>query len=126
MAGTSGRITITGEVVKERKFHKVVSFTMEEAKPPLPAPGNMVSPAMTMWTIPWPEIAFEKITFPRWDGIGKYTGDITNKPDFIRDYHFISMMRLIDTYLYPQYIGVITATGQTPNPIPPNPNPHGN
>lgn len=112
-SGVSKTFPVTGEVVKLRKYHKISGFDLTEVSPPVIS-GNEPSVSMIKWVTPWPEISFEKICYPKYDGVGQYTGIITNKPDFINDYHFIALMRNIDWYCSPTYKSVIVASMTTP------------
>lgn len=106
--GTSNKIIITDEPVNEQKYHSIAKYVNQMvASPPSLAPGNGVSTAMLKWVNPWPEFAFDKISEPRYDGVGQHTGTITNRPDLIKDYHFISLMRTIDIYNAPDYHATI-------------------
>ncbi len=58
--------------------------------------------------------AFNKIVEPRYDGIGKYTGEPVNFPDFISEHHFIGLMRASEIGLNPNYEAIIVgSTGST-------------
>ena len=105
-------VTISSLPVKLVNYHTVVDFkvTDGEPKPPTINAGNAMSIAMTKWVTPWAEVAYEKICYPKWDGVGQYTAQITNIPDFIKDYHFIALMRSVDVFNKPVYQGYITAT----------------
>jgi len=120
--GTSGDTDISNEDFNEIKFHRVIDFDLGDLpSPPTINIGNTGSVAMTKFVTPWPEISFEKIAYPRWDGVTQYQGDISNRPSFVSDYHFISLMRNIDIYLSPNYQGYIKGwVGGTPSATTPN------
>ncbi len=116
-SGTSGKINITGEdlaAVKYKEIHKYL-LGLEAAEPPT----GEDSEAIFRFINPWPEFAFEKILEPRFDGIGQFTGVVTNKPDLLKEGHFISLMRCVDYYKNPKYKGVVkgTVTGVAPTGI---------
>lgn len=120
-AGTSPRFKYTGEELIEGKYHSISSFSVTTSvTPPEVAPGNTASLSMSKWIQPWPDWNFEKIASPLYDGVCKYLGTPSNRPDFIKDYHFIGVMRTIDFYLAPSYAAFISCRtgGNTPNPPP--------
>jgi hypothetical protein len=56
------------------------------------------------------DFAFQKITEPDYGNkncIARTTGVVANRPDFIADYHFISLMRIVDDLLQHNYKGTI-------------------
>lgn len=58
--------------------------------------------------------AFNKIVEPRFDGIGKYTGQPVNFPDFISEHHLLGIIRATESILAPRYEAMITSkTGST-------------
>lgn len=81
-----------------------------EVQPPLVDNTN-ASLALNMIN-PYPEFAFEKIQPPDYgadkDCIARFTGTPINNPDFLNDYYFISMMRLMDMIMEPEYNGKLT------------------
>ena len=111
--GTSGAFSVTNEDMSPGKYHNISKFEITTVKPPQINDGNSASLAMTKWVQPWPDWNFEKISIPLYDGICQFLGVPSNNPDFIKDYHFIGIMRNIDLYLAPTYQGYIysTATG---------------
>ena len=46
-------------------------------------------------------IFFEKVNFPKYEGIYQFLGEPSNLPDFIKDYHVISLARNIDYWAKP-------------------------
>jgi hypothetical protein len=54
--------------------------------------------------------AFNKIVEPRFDGIGLYTGQPVNFPDFISEHHFIGIMKATEKILAPRYEAMINST----------------
>lgn len=74
----------------------------------------------------FPEFAFDKISYPQYgtgeqiNGTGKtpiarYTG-VPYSAEFIKDYHFISIMRLADKLTTPTYSGKILEQFESPSP----------
>lgn len=112
--GTSAKFTITGEKLKASNYLGFNRFRLDGmVNPPSIDKGGYV--AISKWINPWPEIAFAKIAYPRWDGICQYNAMISNNPDFIKDYHFISLMRLTDYYLAPSYVANIRVKVTSPS-----------
>lgn len=121
--GTSRRFIIGAEAVREIKKQAILPADAgTDASPPnLPTTGEP-SLAFTKWVNPWPEFAFNRISFPKYDNatsVSWYLARPRNEPSFVMDYHYIGMMRLIDVYLAPAYSGTITQTGTGPGPNPP-------
>ena len=54
--------------------------------------------------------AFNKIVEPRFDGIGQYTGQPVNFPDFVSEHHLIGVMRATESILAPKYKAMIKGT----------------
>ena len=121
--GTSIKFPVIIQNMREAQYFKVAKFSLKEANPPsvkintAEDAANAVF-AIKKWINPWPEIAFEKINFPKYSGanLGKsagvyqYLGEPSNKPDYIKDYHVISLARLVDYWAEPRWEGKITAT----------------
>lgn len=118
--GTSPNVVISRERMLAGKYHDIVSTALESVQPPVINVGNAVSVAMTKWVQPWPTFNFDKISYPKFQGIARYTGTPSNRPDFVKDYHFIGVMRCIDRFLSPTYSAFIftTATGPWASPPP--------
>lgn len=117
--GTSGKIIISKLNMRENQYFKVSKFTLDEAHPPIVSENDKNSIlALKKWINPWPEISFEKINFPKYDGsnnvvgdagVYQYLGEPSNKPDYIKDYHIISLARLVDYWAEPAWEGKIVA-----------------
>ena len=105
--GTSGTFPVTNEDMTPGKYHAISEFEITTVKPPEINSGNTNSLAITKWVQPWPDWNFEKISVPLYDGVCQFLGVPSNRPDFIKDYHFIGIMRNIDLYLAPTYRGYI-------------------
>jgi hypothetical protein len=117
--GTSPAVVISRERMKEGKYHKIISQTISNVNPPSVTTGNGVSVAITRWVQSWPTFNFDRISIPRFDGVSQYTGVPSNRPDFIKDYHFIGVMRCIDRYLSPTYSAFIFTEASSPWASPP-------
>ena len=113
--GTSPKVTITAEKFNSHYYSSVVDVDLP-IKPPDINAGFASSYAMTKWKNPWELIAFGKIVEPHYDGIGDKIGTISNLPDFIKDTHIISLMRLVDKYLETAYISNINVSASSPSP----------
>jgi len=125
--GTSPIFGISGEEADVMQVHNIASFTVKTVNPPVINSGNATSLAMTKWINPWSNFNFEKISFPLYDGVCQFLGIPSNRPDFIKDYHFIGIMRGIDLYLSPTYSSTISAKTNGSGPMgPPLPSQYGN
>lgn len=116
--GVSFKFLIDGTKLKKNQYGIVVDKVSKGVVNP-PAIQNLdfISPAFQKWINPYPQIAFQKIITPQFDGISKYTTMVSNQPDFIKDYHFISLMRCIDYYNQDLYSGYIEIKVDTPKII---------
>ena len=110
--GTSGGFVITGEDMQAIHYQQIIDVGVQDANPPVMGDGTAVSLAMTKWINPWPEFTFDAITVPKYDGIAFYLATPMNKPDFVKDYHYISLMRATDYYLSPAYDGFISCSAE--------------
>ena len=122
--GTSPFISISAESMKMAKYsHSALMKYRNVVRPPVIQPANAVSTSMDTWIQKWPLWNFNKVTEPKFDGIGKYTGIISNRPDHISSFHFIGIMRNVDDMLKPNYVADILVTVQgTPSfTAPPGP-----
>lgn len=117
--GTSPRVTITRERMSEGKYHKIATQSLSNIQPPSVSTANAVSVAMTKWVQPWPTFNFNKISHPLYDRQAQYTGIPSNRPEFVKDYHFIGIMRCIDLFLSPTYNAYIFSSTSGPWPTPP-------
>lgn len=105
--GTSGTKNIEILNMNPMSYHKTIDFDLSKTHPPVlkkikdgKATTENIS-AIQKWITPWPEISFEKINFPKYEGIYQYLGEPSNIPDFIKDYHLISIARNIDYWAEP-------------------------
>lgn len=118
--GTSPMISIPAESFNLTRYMTITSIGITiPVNPPSIANGGAFSHAMSMWLQPYPIINYNKITEPKFDGIGKHIGMITNRPDFISDFHMIGIMRNVDAVLAPNYHSHIMGIGNTPTPVAP-------
>lgn len=118
-AGTGSPINIPREKLKARK-HASFSNVSDYFKGSTPiVTSENLSTALEKYVNPFPEFAFEKISevdFGSSTHLGQTTGRPMNRPDFINDYYFISMMRCIDRVTLPEYKGLIKLKYNTPSP----------
>lgn len=103
--GTSSPHNIVFQDMETLKFHKVTKFDLTKTHPPQLNPEYSKNTpnitAIEKWITPWPEISFEKVNFPKYEGIYQFLGEPSNLPDFIKDYHVISLARNIDYWAKP-------------------------
>jgi hypothetical protein len=79
------------------------------AQPPIGNNDSTPSEAMS-YVNKYRDFAFQKISqidYGYDDNIARYTGVPANQPDFIADFHFIALMRIIDDLLQHKYKGTI-------------------
>lgn len=116
--GTSKSFTITGSGNYKLAIKgDMVQLNLSDLESKPPQIGNGYKKdieAIEKSICIYPDIAFEKIILPQFDGIARYTGHFSNQPDFIKDYHIISLMRLVDRSLMPTYKAQINSTATTP------------
>lgn len=119
-SGTSVGITIAGQQLKQLlqkggllKISKVDYRGC--AKPPEPNKDTTPSEAMS-YVNKFRDFAFQKITQPDYGNpdngftqhdLSVITGFPANEPDFIADFHFISLMRIVDDLMQHKYKGTI-------------------
>lgn len=126
-SGTSNPLNVSGEELQSRnnpQFSPVEGVDTDvNGKPAKVTPpvGNAdyVSAAMDNRNS-FPEFVFEKISVPQYgtqpDAIARYTGVPVNHPDYINDYHFIGLMRMVDGLVKPSYKGKVNNKYDTPAP----------
>ena len=112
--GTSFKFVIDGTQFKQNIYGSIGRYVLQEVNPPSLQNGNRTSQSLLKWVNPYPQIAFQKVIIPYFDGIYKYTTRVSNDPDFIKDYHFISLMRCIDLYNKDIYSGEIVVDHDSP------------
>ena len=119
-SGTSARIPIGGEEFVTVKRMKLSPIEGDGATGVSPVPVNeMPSQAMYMFQNKYKDFALQKICPPDYGPEGslpRLTGVPANKPDYIADYHFISLMRIIDDILTHKHEGYIDGGYNTPGP----------
>ena len=118
--GTSPRIPIGGEefVTVKRMQLSPIEGDGAAASPPVPV-NKMPSQAMYMFQNKYKDFAFQKICPPDYgpDGsLPRLTGVPANKPDYVADFHFIAMMRIIDDILTHKHESYIGGSFDTPSP----------
>ena len=107
--GTSDVVSIDIQNLREQKYHRVGKFDLGVTHPPMILKNQKaVTQSIQKWITPWPEISFEKIKFPKYEGVFQYIAEPSNIPDTIKDYHIISIARNIDYWSKPEYKAVIT------------------
>ena len=99
--GTSDILSVLIQNMETKKYHKVTDFDMTKTHPPKLDVKNMSVASIEKWQTPWPTISFEKINFPKYEGVHQYIGEPSNQPDFIKDYHVISLARNLDYWSEP-------------------------
>ena len=87
---------------------------MNVTHPPVIDAKNPSVKSIEKWITPWPTISFEKINYPKYEGIHQYLGEPSNQPDFIKDYHVISLARNIDYWSKPLYDARINCDANAP------------
>lgn len=118
-SGTSPAVTITAEELDQINYHHITDVNIDGVNPPGLAQGAALSEGIEMWQQPWLQWNGEKITEPKFDGIAQSLGMISNIPDYIKDYHFIGLMRLVNNYLKPEIRTHIFVEAHSPRPAPP-------
>jgi hypothetical protein len=117
--GVSPTFPISAEELTLNYRSAVTRIAIDGVHPPIMGVGGGYSHAMDLinrW-FPWIDA---KLVEPKFDGVGQWTGQITNRPTFISDYHMISLMRAADRILKPAYIATILVTVTTITPIAPS------
>ena len=125
-SGTSNPVTVSGEDLQSRKnpsfspvegVETTVNGKPTVVKPPVGS-ANGVSESLTLNHNAFPEFVFEKVAAPEYgvskDAIARYTGVPVNRPDYVNDYHFIGIMRIVDKLVNPSYKGKILNIYNTP------------
>ena len=110
--GTSFKFLITNQKLQPSYEAKVTRYEGQAVNTPVPTSFmGQASYGVKKWQNPFPDISFQKIILPDYEGVYNYTTTISNEPDYIKDYHFIALMRCIDFYNAPAYQAIIKATG---------------
>lgn len=113
--GTSFAFSISAEDIENRRYNHRTETPLK-IKPPEINNGNAVSHAMDKWTNPWKLWTLEKVVEPKYDGYADRFGIISNRPDHIKESHFIGLMRLTDKLLAPDYKSNISVSATMPAP----------
>lgn len=118
-SGTSSGIILPKEKLQSRKYPSFTSVSSYfTGSTPIVNSTNL-STALSKYINPYPEFTFEKISemdFGNSSCIARSTGYPINRPDFVNDYYFISMMRCLDRVLQSEYKGMIKLSYDTPSP----------
>lgn len=119
--GVSPFFPVTAEELQAHYNQGVTRVSIDGVEPPVSIGGIGGSASMNLTNLWFPWID-EKLVEPKYDGVGVLTGMPSNRPDLIKDYWFIAMMRAVDYILAPRYQAQITASVGTVTPIaPPTP-----
>ena len=119
-SGTSGRVSVGGQdFLKRNKFQlSPVENDGVSAVPPSPS-GDTPTQDMYAYQNNYKDFSFTKICPPTYGNdncVARLTGIPINKPDFIADFHFISLMRLVDKFMQHSYKGYLGGTITTVKP----------
>jgi hypothetical protein len=110
-SGYSYKITITAEELSAPTALNGGSKVAPTLLQPPRIDAKGTSTSLVKYTITdLHHFAFNKIVEPRFDGIGLYTGQPVNFPDFISEHHFIGIMRATERILAPRYDAIINST----------------
>lgn len=113
--GISPAFPVSAEELRIIRRQAITRTSIDGVQPPILGLGGGPSWAhglMNKW-YPWID---EKIVEPKYDGIGVYLGQATNRPTPVKDYHMIAIMRAVDYILAPIYVAQINATVNTVTP----------
>ena len=121
--GTSPTITITGQALAVLTGIQLspIQNDGQIVNPPVPN-GTLPSEAMYIYTNPYRDFSFPKISPPQYKSMNNnydlplITQQPINNPDFVADYHFISLMRLVDKFMQHSYKGYLGGTITTVKP----------
>jgi hypothetical protein len=117
--GVSFEFSVSSEDIEEVVYATLNGSVGLTISPPDIADGLTSSKAMDMWVQSWPHWNYQKISEPKYDGFAAVTGIPSNKPDLIKDYHMIGLMRNVDEFLKPDYSSNILSMSTSTTPIPP-------
>lgn len=110
-SGYSYKITITAEELSFKPAMNGGSKPSHTALQPPMIDAKGTKTMLSDYTISnLHHFAFNKIVEPRFDGIGIYTGQPVNFPDFISEQHMIGIMRATEKILEPKYEAMIKST----------------
>lgn len=113
-SGYSYKITITAEeLARPNNLSGGSTLAPVVLQPPL-IDAKRTPTGLTDYTVSrLHHFAFNKIVEPRFDGMGMYTGQPTNFPDFVSEHHIIGIMRATEICLYPRYSAMIYGNSNT-------------
>lgn len=112
--GYSYKITITAEeLVRPNSLSSGSKMAPVLLQPPL-VDSKRTPTGLTDCTVSkLHHFAFNKIVEPRFDGMGQYTGQPINFPDFVSEHHMIGIMRATEICLKPKYEAIIQGSTNT-------------
>jgi hypothetical protein len=116
--GISPAFAVSAEELRFHYLQFVTRTSIDGVQPPTLGDNGGSSVAfnrINKW-MPWID---EKIVAPKYDGVAQYIGICSNRPTHVKDYHMIALMRAVDYFLAPEYIGVIQAGVDSVIPISP-------
>lgn len=120
--GVSYKFLITAQNFNQNQSGSIKRYKVGAISPPVISVfKGQPSYGITKWINPYPDIAFEKVVLPQWgnsDANNAYTKAtlISNEPDYIKDYHFIALMRCADFYNNDTFQAVITGNADDVQP----------
>ena len=110
------KFVITNQKFQANESGSITRYKVDSISPPSNSVFKGIpSFGITKWINPFPDIAFEKIMLPQWGDKNQnnaYTRAtiISNQPDYIKDYYFISLMRCSDFYNDDMFQAVINCS----------------
>jgi hypothetical protein len=116
--GVSPTFQITAEELTLNYFTAIIRIAIDGVEPPtLGAFGghSEMFNRRNVWS-PWID---DKLIEPKYDGVCQFTGQASNRPTVMKDYHIITLMRAVDAILAPRYVAQIVAQVGTVLPAPP-------
>jgi len=116
--GVSPQFSVSAEDLTLHYRTGVTWIDIDGVHPPILGENGGYTAAMNLVNL-WYPWADEKLVEPKFDGVCHYTAAISNRPTFIKDFHMIGMMRIVDKILAPSYQGLIVASVGTVVPSPP-------
>ncbi len=119
--GVSPGFVITYEDLRLEQLTGITPISIDGVPPPTLGFQGGASHAhdlVNLW-FPWID---EPIIDPQFDGVCEFLAMASNRPTFIKDYFFISLMRAADYLLAPVYIGLFQAQVDGVTPIAADPN----
>ena len=115
ISGASPSFSITAENIVDYQYHKVAEVDIKGAHPPALGEASNYSESFAWKNVHSP-FNFEPIVEPKYDGHAQYFGHVSNRPDFIKDYHMIGIMRQVDVIIKPNLKCAIFESTKAPGP----------